>query len=152
MTINVIHFYRRLDTRSILVTSERLEKNPFPFGLEHVGCMKTLLNITQIRSLVRQGLSHVDIYNTHRYMPVTLSETSCEEISTQVTHVYVYSSPDAQNGVKVTTEHRPHQTLLFKVKVSEKDKVQGVMKQLRERIRGGELIEQLKEEFGEAVV
>lgn len=158
MTINVIHFYRRLDTRSILVTSERLEKNPFPFDLERVGCMKTLLSITQIRSLVRQGVSHVDIYNEHRYVeqepvdvPVTLPEPPCEEISPEVTQVYVYSSPGAQNGVKVTTEHRPHQTVLLKVEVSGQDRVREAMRALRERIRRGDLIEDLQKEYGQGM-
>jgi len=156
MTINVIHFYRRLDNRSILVTSERLEKNPFPFDLERVGCMKTLLSITQIRSLVRQGVSHVDIYNEHRYVeqepvdvPVTHSEPPCEEISPEVTHVYVYSSPGAQNGVKVTTEQRSHQTVLLKVEVSGQDRVREAMRALRERIRRGDLIEDLQKEYGQ---
>lgn len=154
MTINVIHFYRRLDTRSILVTSERLEKNPFPFDLERVGCMKTLLSITQIRSLVRQGVSHVDIYNEHRYVeqepvdvPVTLPEPPCEEISPEVTHVYVYSSPGAQNGVKVTTEHRPNQTILLDLAVSGKDKVQEVLKALRERVRNGDRLEDIRSQI-----
>lgn len=151
MNINTIHFYRNLEDRSVLVTGDKLIRNPFSFNIAYMGDLKTLLTVSQVRNMLRSGISHGDIFDNHRYVPVTPSEPSCEEISSEV-KVYVYSSPCAQNGVKVTTEHRPHQTLLFKVEVAEKDKVQEVMKELRERIRRGDLIEQLKEEFGEVVV
>ncbi|AIX51353.1 hypothetical protein PSNIH1_14515 [Pantoea sp. PSNIH1] len=154
MTVSTVNFYRRLDDQSVLVTSERLEANPFPFEIEHVGCMKTLLTITDIRHLIKQGMSHVEVYSNHRYIEPESAGASlasldalCEEISPEVTHVYLYESRGAQNGVKATIEKRPNQIILLDLAVSGKDKVQEVLKGIRERIRNGESVDAIRERF-----
>jgi len=154
MTVSTVNFYRRLDDQSVLVTSERLEANPFPFEIEHVGCMKTLLTITDIRHLIKQGMSHVEVYSNHRYIEPESTDDSlasldalCEEISPEVTHVYLYESRGAQNGVKATIEKRPNQIILLDLAVSGKDKVQEVLKALRERVRNGDRLEDIRSQI-----
>ncbi|GEM_PF-4152464 len=154
MTVSIVNFYRRLDDRSVLVTSERLETNPFPFEIEHVGCMKTLLTITGVRHLIKQGMSHVEVYSKYRHIEsesagasLASSDALCEEISPEVTHVYLYESRGAQNGVKATIEKRPNQTILLDLAVSGKDKVQEVLKALRERVRNGDRLEDIRSQI-----
>lgn len=131
--ISTVFFYRRHDNHSVMASSHKLEHNPFPFPLEHVGTMKTTLSIAQVRGLLKSGQTHVQIYSQHRY-------TAPEPVIDNTEHtIYIYRSAAAQGGFKATTEHRVNTQPAQVVKVIGQDKMKETLRGLRDRIRQGEL-------------
>ena len=131
--ISTVYFYRQSGNHSVMASSHKLERNPFPFPIEHVGTMKTTLSIGQVRGLLRSGQTHVQIYSEHRY-------TAPEPVIDNTEHtIYIYRSAAAQGGFKATLEHRVNTQPVEVVKVIGQDKMQQTLRGLRDRIRKGEL-------------
>lgn len=127
-TITTIHFYRNNTDRSLMVTEKELVKNPFSFQIEYVGRMNTVLSVGQVRSLLKQGMTHIQIYEKYRYRDMV--------------KIFIYTSCDAIGGKKATIEERLNQPVLLAVDVERKH-LQESLGKLREGIRRGLSVDEL---------